>query len=249
MKFKYIFYIISFLLLQLSLFSKDETQTHEKWDAMLKKYVKDNKVDYIGINSEIDNLKIYLNNISKIKTELLSENEFKALTINAYNAYTVLLILENDFKNLKSIKDIPNAWDIKFCKLSNQTYSLNELENNILRKNWSDPRIHFAINCASNGCPPLQPFAFTAIDIEKQLEIACQSFINSQNCIKIENDLIKINPIFLWYKSDFEKNDNTISKFLLLYLQKPSGELVKKLKNNSFTYFDYDWLINKKITN
>lgn len=246
MKFKYIFHFITFLLLQLSLFSKDETQTHEKWDAMLKKYVKDNKVDYIGINSEIDNLKIYLNNLSNIKTEQLSENEFKALTINAYNAYTVLLILENDFKNLKSIKDIPNAWDIKFCKLSNQTYSLNELENNILRKNWSDPRIHFAINCASKSCPPLQPFAFTSNDLEKQLELACKDFINSDSCIKVENNKIKINPIFQWYQTDFEKNENSISKFLLKYLNKPSVDLTEKIKTNKFSYFEYDWAINCK---
>lgn len=212
---------------------------HSQWDALLKKHVaKNGLVDYQGFLNDRAKLNSYLKMLSENPpSESWSVQELLAYYINAYNAYTVDLILDN--YPLKSIKDINGAWTKAIVPIGDKTLSLGGIENGILRK-MNEPRIHFAINCASISCPDLLNEAFTADKIDAQLDKVTRSFINGpKNDIGINK--LKLSKIFDWYKKDYVINgENDIIAYVNAYL-------IKKIKinpNATIEYFEYDWGLN-----
>ncbi len=212
---------------------------HSQWDKLLKKYVNNaGFVDYKGFKSDKAKLDDYLKMLSEKKpTDDWSVQELLAYYINLYNAATVKLIVEN--YPLKSIKDIDGAWTKGRVSVGNKELSLGGIENGILRK-MNEPRIHFAINCASISCPKLMNEAYTAAKINEQLDNATKEFINSdKNDISASNP--KLSSIFDWYQKDFKVGGKqNVIGFINQY---------SKTKINTdakITYKDYNWDLNEQ---
>lgn len=230
------------LLIIVLTFSQGYAQTSIFNDLLQKNVTKDGIVDYKSLKeneTKLDNYITYLEKTSPEKT--WSENKQKAFWINAYNAYTVKLILEN--YPLKSIMNIKrkgkDAWNIPFAKVGNKVYTLNHIEHEILRKDFNDPRIHVGVNCASGSCPQLGNFAFTEENYESKTNELMKKFINDSSRNKISKKKVQISSIFDWFKGDFTKNGSVID-----YLNKYSDvEISSKAK---ISYLKYDWTLNGK---
>lgn len=212
---------------------------HSSWDELLKKYV-DNEglVDYQGFKKDRAKLDAYLNMLSKQQpSNDWSVQELLAYYINLYNAGTVKLIVEN--YPVKSIKDIDGAWTKGRISVGTKDLSLGGIENGILRK-MNEPRIHFAINCASISCPKLMKEAYTAAKINEQLDRATKEFINSdKNDISAGNP--KVSSIFDWYQKDFEVNGKqNVIGFINQYTD------TKINSDATLAYKNYDWSLNEQ---
>lgn len=210
---------------------------HANWTALLQKNVsKSGVVNYKGFKKEGKALSTYLNELSaNVPTKSWSRNATLAYWINAYNAYTVKLIVDN--YPTKSIKDINDPWGKKFISLEGKKYSLEGIENEILRK-MDEPRIHFAINCASVSCPNLSNEAYTEANLEQQLKAAAKSFINDKSKNAITANKIEVSKIFDWFGDDFKKKGSVID-FLNLY------STTKINGNAQVNYKVYNWNLNE----
>lgn len=232
--------------IDLTVFEKEETPLvlHEKWSELTGKHVSPSgKVDYKGFIKDKIKLENYLDTLSNHPPgKNWSEAERMSYWINAYNAFTVKLII--DHYPLKSIKDIGgnlpminSAWDIKFFKIGGIDFDLNTIEHEILRKQFDEPRIHFAINCASFSCPKLRQGAFEADKLERQLEDQTIYFINNLSKNKISKEATDLSQIFSWFESDFKKK-MPVKRYLKKY---HSGFNEK----NKITYLEYNWALNE----
>ena len=214
----------------------DPVLDHSVWNNLLQKHVsKNGMVDYKGFKSDRAKLDNYLKMLSSQEpTKDWSNNELLAYYINLYNAYTVDLILRN--YPVKSIKDISSPWTKEFIKVGDTEISLGGIENSILRK-MNEPRIHFAINCASISCPKLLNEAYTAAKMEEQLERVTRDFINSDKN-EISENSAKLSSIFDWYKKDFKEDGSVID-----YINKYSETRIKS--GAAISYKEYDWNLNE----
>jgi len=222
--------------------------SHQLWNELLKVNVKPNgQVDYKGFIREKPKLESYLKLLSENAPDRSkwSKNEQLAYWINVYNAYTVKLIV--DFYPTKSIRDlgprikiplIKDVWHYKFFKIAGVDMSLDEVEHSILRKEFEEPRIHFAINCASVSCPPLLNEAFVAANLENQLTRVTTTFINDPSRNKISSQSAQLSSIFSWFKGDFTKK-GTLIEFLNRYSK------VKISPNARISFLDYNWNLNE----
>lgn len=233
--------LLAFLIASVCSFAyaNQQKSDHSLWNELLNKHVDTHgNVDYKGFLNDRDELKKYLDHLSQNppgKNE--SKNEQLAYYINAYNAFTVELILKN--YPVKSIKDIRNPWGQNFIKLGNETLSLNDIEHTILRK-MNEPRIHFAINCASVSCPKLYNKAFTANNLDAQLDKVTREFINSPENNISENEL-ELSKIFKWYKKDYLFNGiRSLAHFVSQYTD------VTINPNARVRFLDYNWDLNEK---
>ena len=221
---------------------------HQLWDQLVKAHVKPNGlVNYKGFIQDKAKLDQYLKIISENAPDrkTWSKNQQLAYWINAYNAFTVKLIVDN--YPVKSIRDlgpalkiplIKDVWHYKFFKIGGVETSLDEIEHSILRREFDEPRIHFAINCASVSCPPLLSEAFVADKLDAQLTKVATTFINDPTRNKISADQAQISSIFSWFKDDFTKK-GTLVDFLNLYSKvkiKPSAKI---------SHLDYNWNLNE----
>ena len=233
------FILFSFLFL---IAFNSNAQT-ENYNALLQKYVdKKGNVDYKGLKTDESKLTAYLTYLAKTTPQKSwSDNKKKAFWINAYNAYTLKIIL--DHYPLKSIMKIKkkgkDAWSIPFAKVGGKNYTLNHIEHEILRKDFNDPRIHVGVNCASVSCPQLGNFAFTEANIESELERLMKLFINDSSRNKITEKKIQISKIFDWFKGDFIKNGSLID-----YFNKYSTTKINK--KAKIRYLEYNWSLNGK---
>ncbi len=213
------------------------TFDHTIWNTLLQKHVNaKGDVDYSGFKKELTVLETYLSQLSdNMPTETWEKNEILAYWINAYNAFTVKLIIVNYPTN--SIKDIKDPWGQRFFKLGKKWYNLTEIEHKILRK-MDEPRIHFAINCASFSCPKLLNEAFTASQMEAQLEQMTIGFVNDPTRNKITANAVQLSQIFKWYKKDFTTTGKIIA-YLNAYAKTPIDA------NAKISYLKYDWSLNE----
>jgi len=218
---------------------------HGEWDALVKKHVaQDGMVDYAGFLKDKKALQHYIDYLSTHQpTAKWSKSEKLAYWINAYNAFTVKLIV--DHYPVKSIKDIKkgipfvnSVWDIPFIPMGKEKIDLNYIEHSILRKEFKDPRIHAAINCASFSCPLLRNEAYIAHEIDRQLEDAMRKFINDPQRNQIEKSSVKISKIFSWFSGDFKLNGASVIDYLNKYAKKSIDY------NAKMDYLDYDWDLN-----
>jgi len=229
--------VISLFILNAFAFEVDGV-SHTAWNSLLQKHVSaSGAVDYKGFQNEEAQLQSYLKQLAdNAPADSWSDEEKLAYWINLYNAYTVDLIL--DHYPLKSIRDISEPWDTPIAKVGDKTYSLNQVEHEIVRKRFNEPRIHFAVNCASQSCPELLNKAYTAENLDQLLEQQTKKFINNPKHNEISADQVRISSIFDWYKEDFVKN-GTVIDFLNTY----SNTEIKE--NASVGYKDYNWNLNE----
>ena len=227
--------IYSFLIY--SWIANTQAMDHSKWTEVLQSYVTDNgAVNYRGLQNNRAVLNAYLNDLSSnTPKNNWSISEKKAYWINAYNAYTIQLILDN--YPTESIKDIKDPWGQTFFEISGKTMSLNTIEHEILRP-MGDPRIHFAIVCASESCPKLLNCAYESKSLTDQLDQAAREFINDTSKNSISESKITISKIFKWFKSDFPKGDGFIA-----YLNKYS--LTNISTETKINFQTYNWSLNE----
>lgn len=213
---------------------------------LLKKHVTGPRVDYAGFKTDEAQLDQYLDILSRTDHASLSSAEQFAFFVNVYNAFTIKLVL-TEYPGIDSIKDIGSffstPWKIRFIPLKDQKVTLDEVEHEILRPTFKDPRIHFAVNCASIGCPPLRPEAFEGDRLEEQLNEQTTAFINGPGNVKIDGNTIYVSKIFRWFKEDFTEGPVSFVR------QYASPDLLARIDamgdNIRVKYLDYDWALNK----
>jgi hypothetical protein len=249
------FYVLQLIILLIMCSSKlsanGDVNLHAEWDFILKKYVLEGKVNYnkiISTPADLKRLNDYLTTLGNAEVSLLTRDERLAFWINAYNAFTVKLILNH--YPLKSIKDIKDPWKQKLWYTANVKLSLDDIEHIKLRKEFREPRIHFAIVCASIGCPALYPEAFEKNNIEQLLNRVARHFFAERRNFYLKTSgkitTIYLNRIFKWFKSDFGKDNKQIVEFIFPYLKKQDRDIIKVSDAFKINYLDYDWTLNDK---
>ena len=234
---------LSLFIVAILLVMKANSQTAIFNDLLQKHVTNEGVVDYKKFNGP--KLKKYLNYLEKTTVDVSwSNNKKKAFWINAYNAYTIYLIIHAlNTEKIKSITDIKKegktAWKIPFVKIGGKTHTLDHIEHGILRKTLFDPRIHVGVNCASGSCPKLGNTAFTEENIEATLEQLMKDFINDTSRNKISKKKVQISSIFNWFQKDFTNNSSLID-----YLNKYSETKINS--NAKISYLKYDWSLNGK---
>ena len=240
---------------------------HSSWDSLLNKNVtmtnggKASVVNYAGMKADQAKLDSYMAATSKVSQSEFngwSKDEQLAFLINVYNAGTVELVLTK-YPGIKSIKDIggvlSSPWKQNFIPLLGKTRSLDDIEHNLIRgsKRYNEPRIHFAVNCASIGCPALLDDAFTASKLDKQLEQVTSKFLADSSRNRLKGSTLEVSPIFKWYKEDFETNwrgTKNLEGFLARYSSSlglnSSQTADLKSGKTKISYTNYDWNLNKK---
>lgn len=219
---------------------------HSDWSVLLQRYVNsDGWVGYKGFQKDSVELNRYLTQLSVCPPSgSWTTNEKLAYWINAYNAFTVKLII--DHYPVASIKDIKkgipfinSVWEMDFFEIGGKSFDLSKIEHGILRKEFNEPRIHFAIVCASRSCPILLNKAYDPKTLEEQLEAQAKRFINDSSRNVLDKDEIQLSAIFKWFKKDFTQN-RTLKDFINKYSE------VDISSNAKVTYLDYDWNLNSQ---
>jgi hypothetical protein len=217
---------------------------HSLFSELLGNYVRDGKVDYAGFQSEEAKLDRYLDALEKVDIKTLSRDEQFAFYTNAYNAWTIKLILSK-YPKIKSIKSLgvfnTGPWKQKVVHLKGEKVSLDNVEHDILRPQFNDPRVHFAINCAAKSCPPLRSEAFRGETLNQQLEDSTRSFINDPNSYRLDGSDLYVSRIFKWFSEDF--SDGALA-FFKLYAEGELKEKLEKSGNIQLKYLKYDWSLN-----
>jgi hypothetical protein len=230
---------------------------HVDWALILKRYLKTNhpskihRFQYSRVNEKDRNiLKGYLQKMQAVQVSNLNRSEQKAFWINLYNGLTVNLILEH--YPVKSIRDIDlpsgifskGPWDAKLLKIEEQELSLNDIEHRILRPIWQDNRVHYALNCASLGCPNLQPKAYTPQNLAQMLEKATRDFINHPRGVSFVRKRLIVSSIYFWFQEDFGDSETGIIQHLKKYMSSKNLNKLRALKKKRITH-QYDWNLNE----
>ena len=218
---------------------------HSLYGELLNKYVKDGTVNYAGFKSEEDKLDRYLDLLQTVDPKTLSRDEQFAFYTNAYNAWTIKLILKK-YPKINSIRELGifnrGPWKKKVVQLKDHPVSLDHIEHEILRPRFQDPRVHFAINCAAKSCPPLRSEPYLEKKLDQQLDDSTRSFINNPNNYRLKGRDLYVSRIFKWFSEDF--NEDALG-FFLKYAE---GQLKKNLETNlqkiNIKYLEYDWSLN-----
>lgn len=251
-----LYFIITLLLFTTSNnYSQDK---HILFSNILNKYVNNGKVNYKGMLSEksLDN---YLAQLNSTNPETIkNSNDKLAFWINAYNAYTLKIIIDN--YPLESINDLHSGglilgtvfsttiWDKDFVFINSDSTTLNSIEHEIIRKEFKDPRAHFALVCASISCPPLRNEAYEGYKLDNQLTDQGMIFINdtTKNKFDFTNKAVSISKIFDWFEEDFGDNDEEVLLFLSRFIADPGANDIKNNASNwDVEYLDYNWNLNE----
>ena len=216
---------------------KAEKVDHTTWSNLIQMNISQKGiVDYDAFKKDVSKLNDYLRTLTDTKiTPAWTKNDKIAYWINVYNAFTIKLVVNN--YPVKSIKEIEKPWDQKFFSIDGKSMSLGEVEHGILRK-FGDPRIHFAINCASASCPRLIQVPYTAKNLDELLERQTIEFINDPFYNTITSYTVNVSKLFDWYKRDFKEYSGSVVNFINKYSKVSIGNQKEK------GYKPYDWTIN-----
>jgi Protein of unknown function, DUF547 len=236
---------------------------HAAWDALVRQHVRwlpDNKqsrVDYAAFARDRAALKSVLDSYSAVSAadfERWPPPQRMAFLINAYNAFTVELVLTK-YPDLKSIKDLgsllKSPWKQEFFSLLGAKHHLDWIEQEELRPKYADPRVHGALNCASIGCPALRNEAFTAARLEAQLDDGMLRFLGDRSRNRVKDGTLEVSPIFKWYREDFEKGhkgfskvEDVFAKYAAALTDKPDERARLEARALPIAFTDYDWSLN-----
>ena len=234
---------------------------HTAWQEILNDYLRVhdsgvNRFDYGALKAnagDFAKLASYLASLQSLDPRDYSRAEQKAYWINFYNALTVQVVA--DAYPVKSIKDISESllgslgifggpWDDVHAKVAGLDLTLNNIEHGILRPIWRDNRIHYAVNCASYGCPNLCPTAFTADNTEELLEAGARAYVNHPRGVEfMDDDFIIISSIYKWYAADFGGTEKSVIEHLVKYADKALAARLRKFVGS--VDYEYDWSLNR----
>lgn len=235
-------------------FNPDSSATisHQIWDHWLRSNLSSspdgiNLIAYGSVTADDRKLlKTYIADLTSLQISNYNRAQQRAYWINLYNALTIDVVLKN--YPLESIRDISGGlfssgpWRLKLAQIEDQKLTLDDIEHRILRPIWRDPRIHYAVNCASLGCPNLQPVAFTAANTENLLETAAGEFINSPRGARVIDNKLEVSRIYDWFEKDFGGSETGVINHLRQYA---SGKQATALSSiEAIDDYSYDWQIN-----
>ena len=253
---KTLLFVIAFFTLSANAQTFDHS--HAAWSALLKKHVvlvdggNASQVRYAEFTKDRAVLKGYLEDLSKVQEadfNSWSKSQRMAFLINAYNGFTVELILAN--YPLKSIKDIgsdlfSNRWKKKFFKLFGQDSYLDQVEHEMLRRPglYNEPRVHFAVNCASIGCPMLREEAYVGERLEAQLEEQTRRFLSDRSRNRLAGGRLEVSKIFDWFKEDFGVRERFFAKYGAQLAEGAEQQKLVAEGKAPLSFLDYDWSLN-----
>ena len=250
--------VISFVIVLFVLFTMflgqanaAENMNQTIYDTMLKKYVSDGAVDYLKWKkNDLGIFEQYINSLAKVSLTNLNKNEQKAFWINAYNALTIYAVLKHIPDNgllakVFSVQMVLGFFDKITYTVAGETLTLNDIETKKLRQTFHDPRIHFALVCASRSCPKIQSAVFKEEGFDERLDSAARNFVQdtSRNRLNQKNNIFYLSEIFRWYGSDFIASAGTAVNFVKKYMGK-EGSGYLSTRTVKVQYLFYDWLVN-----
>jgi hypothetical protein len=239
-------------------FAQGFDHSHKAWDGLVNKHVvvlqagKASQVRYAEFAKDRPALKAYLDSLSKVPEAEFngwSKEQRMAFLINAYNAFTVEKVLTR-YPNLKSIRDFGtvfgNPWKDKFFTLFGRESFLDQIEHETLRKPgaYNEPRVHYAVNCASIGCPMLREEAYTAAKLERQLDEQAVRFLSDRSRNRYEGGRLEVSKIFDWFKEDFGVREQYFARYAKVFSDSPEGQKVVAEGKAPLSFLDYDWSLN-----
>lgn len=242
-------------LIERGIASGDTAFDHSEWDRLARAYARERgrRFDYAGMKREEAALDRYLAALGAADIPSLSGDELAALFINAYNAYTVKTILdrvspEGDF-GIESIRDIEDVFGVATHTVGGHALSLDDMEHGVLRPIFRDPRVHFAVNCASLSCPPLPEHAFTGDGLEEQLEAATARTLGDPDYVRAEDGTVVLTRILDWFGDDFTDPGNrgaepSVAAFAARY-NTEARALLDANDSAPVRFLDYDWNLNR----
>lgn len=234
--------------------SREDTQTpnttfsHDLFNQVLQEHVEDGLVDYAKLKANPEQFEKYLDQLATAKPAEMSYNEQLAFWINAYNAVVIKGVIDHyPIKSVKKVKLFNGFFSRLKFQVAGETYSLDNIEHDIIRREFVDPRTHFALICGSKGCPQIENTAFLSETIEEQLDAVTLKFVTNPEKVKLDRDKrrVYLSKIFKWYKKDFTEGYVGVADFLSDYLPPVDAEFVAA-KDVKFHYLDYDWNLNDK---
>lgn len=214
---------------------------------LLDRHVVNGLVDYAGLKRDEGKLDAYLAALAAVDAKKLTEMQAYAYYINVYNAWTLKLILKH-YPGISSIKDVggffTNPWRIRFVELGGELEHLDHVEHEILRPRFRDPRVHFAVNCASVGCPPLYAKPFEPEDLDEVLDGLTRANINDPAFNRLENGTLRLIRVFDWFGEDWG-DDAAKLAFVLRYAEDDlRGRIESRQGGVRIRYTDWDWSLN-----
>jgi len=233
-----------------------QTFDHSLFDELLKKHVVKGMVDYDAF-AQASSFKHYLEALERADPSQLSERERLAFWINAYNAHTIALI--NKYEERASIKNIAEGigferaqwpWKQPIVRAGGRTYTLDEVENAIIRKQFREPRIHFALVCAAMSCPPLRSEAYTGAKLDAQLDSQARTFVLDEargSWVDVKKGVVHASRVFDWYKDDFGGNDAAIGRYIAQYYSESPEKQLLLGGHFKMEFLEYDWTLNSRF--
>ena len=213
---------------------------HSAFDTILRAHVKAGRVDYSGIKqNSLAALRAYTKAIAEAKLAGLSNKQRLAFYINAYNASVVAAVI--DHLPLSSVMKVKGFFDRKQHAIAGKKFTLNQLENKVIRPRFNEARIHFALVCAAKSCPPLQGRAFSAKRLNRDLDRLTRRFIRGKG-VKLSQVGARVSKLFEWYAEDFNKAEGSVAAFLAKYRKEDASKLTAP--NLKISYLEYDWSLN-----
>lgn len=232
--------------------------SHDRWDRLLEEGTEDGLVDYVHFQRHRSELDAYLERVAGAELETLAPAHLKALLVNAYNAYTVRSILEHP--GVSSIREIDGVWTERTHTVGGHELTLDQIEHNLLRPFFRDPRIHFAVNCASLSCAPLPPWAMTGDSVGTQLDRLTRSFLTDTANVRVEprspgaeTRVLRLSRYFDWYGGDFTREGwspraESVPRFVARYSRPPVAGFVREHDGRPpVEFLEYDWSLNDAV--
>ena len=235
--------------------SSQQRVDHSVWDGFLRKYIVAahpsgiNRIRYGSVAPEDRKaLKDYLKNLQSLPVSSYNRAEQRAYWINLYNAFTVDLVLSRF--PVESIRDINispglfarGPWGAKLLTIEGEKLSLDDIEHRILRPIWKDNRVHYAVNCASLGCPNLQPAAYTSENTEALLEKGAREYVNHPRGVAIKNGKLHVSSIYVWFQEDFGGSAEGLMEHWAKYANETLADALQNYSGG--LEHDYDWRLN-----
>ena len=234
--------------------NSSETVNHGVWGALLERYVSlpedgITRFNYSAVTTaDRQALEGYLTQLANARPTALSRNEQLAYWINLYNALTVEVIL--DHYPVRSIRQIKygrifasGPWGRELFSVEGFELSLDDIENQILRPVFDDPRIHYSINCASLGCPNLRPEAYSADRIDEQLNEAARAFVNHSRAVEVRNGRLQVSSVYVWFKGDFGDSDSAVIEHIRRFADPDLANDLDGIERIGAHH--YDWALNE----
>ncbi len=220
--------------------------SHDLFNQVLQEHVEDGRLDYAKLKANPEQFEKYLDQLASAKPDEMSYNEQMAFWINAYNALVIKGVIDRyPIKSVKKVKLFNGFFSRLKFQVAGETYALDHIEHDIIRKEFVDPRIHFALVCASISCPPIENKVYLPETVEERLDVVTLKFVTAPEKVRLDREKrrVYLSKIFKWYKEDFTEGYEGVADFLSDYLSPDDAEFVLA-EDVEFHYLEYDWNLN-----